>query len=570
MKLQLAFVCLTALQLAACGGSDGEPIDSTEKDSDNDGTGGKSSDDKDTDKEKEKEKEDPGDTDPDPDPETLDPKITVSAGAPGLVSSATANIDKDTEIEWTIKSQPEGSDLGNPSLDGASKKKVNFTPQIDGTYVLIAKLSRDGEKVEKEVKVKVKGYDIPFSHLQLIAEEGTTTATHQAKAITSGQENLRDIGCAYAADESTTMAGDFTYRAMNTSVRLPQSLSEDALIYSRILSDDEEQHGLLEIAKSTTHCEDAPPTTKVVDGEVEGVYFPFRISPSGDRFMGVANFGPDNNGLYTWSETQDVEDVRLLAAGDLAGLHQAWIDETSVAAITFEDNEWLLRKFDDVTDGLAASTVIMDCSDVDEDQQLLPSNQFAFREDVLFLLGNTGGLYALDAVDGVYSCDATSEQNVLLSGDHSPVVFDVDTNGERVTFEAGESPVIYVAPTNADSDPVQISPVDDPSLHREPHFALGGEQIVWSSHYTYDKPEEGEESFADGNLTRVHRVNADGSSPFVVWSHEVPVEQASNATIGSQAGTGCSFALPVGGGPLGAAGFALGLGLMVVRRRRTA
>ncbi len=566
MKLQLAFVCLTALQLAACGGSDGDPIDSTEKDSDDNGTGGKSADDKDQDK------EDPDDTDPDQDPDTeaLAPKITVSASAPGLVSSATADIDKDTEIEWTIKSQPKGSELESSSLDGAAKKKVAFTPQIDGTYVLIAKLTRDGEEVEKEVKIKIKGYDIPFSHLQLTGEAEALAATHQSKAITSGQGNLRDIGCAYAADEATNMAGDLTYRAMNTSVRLPQSLDEDALIYSRILSSDEEQHGLLEIAKSTTHCEDAPPTTKVVGGEYQGVYFPFRISPSGERFMGVSNYGPANNALYTWSEAETAEDVRFIATGDLAGLHQAWINETSLAAITFEEDEWLLRKFDDVSDGLAAATVIMDCSDVEENQQLLPSNQFAFRDEVLFLLGNNGGLYALDAVDGIYSCDAASEQNVLLSGDHSPVVFDVDMNGERVTFEAGESPVIYVAPANADSDPVQVSPMDDPSLHREPHFALGGEQIVWTSHYTYVEPAEDEGSFAEGNLTRVHRVNADGSSPFVVWTHEVPVEQASNATIGSQAGTGCSFALPIGGGPLGAAGFAFGLGLMVVRRRRIA
>src|SRR5690606_28595336 len=143
--------------------------------------------------------------------------------------------------------------------------------------------------------------------------------------------------------------------------------------------------------------------------------------------------------------------------------------------------------------------------------------QFQFRGETLFVESNFG-IYRLDPVDGMYDCSTDSEQNVLLTGEIEGSNFDVSLDGQRLTFQNQEESAIYTAFTDGMDAPVMISP-EDGAEHRHPQFALNGEQVVWTSSYSFDA--EAEVPLAEGNFARVYRANFDGSYPFVLYQSDV-------------------------------------------------
>jgi hypothetical protein len=349
---------------------------------------------------------------------------------------------------------------------------------------------------------------------------------------------------------------------------MPKTIDDAAMILSRVYSADENNLAL-EIATSETDCavEEFEPELLGIGDPVTDAHVPFRISPSGHRFIGVAFTNPEY-AIYTWGPNGATGNVLVEAEPDVTS-HLAWYDDdTIVGTGVYDSGEdgliWGMRIVPDVAGGIANSELIMDCGAVSEENRLLPSMQFMFRGTDLFLSGNDGAIYRMAPNGDTYSCSAESKQNTRLTGDVIASQFDVSDDGTRIVYQVNGDG-IYTQLADGDSEPLKVSATDGTN-HFYPMFALGGEQIIWNSSYIYAEPGEGETPFADGNVSRILRANADGSNPYVIWTHKVAKEEITESTIGSQRGTNCSFGLPLGGGSAGFA--ALGLGLAAALRRR--
>ena len=198
---------------------------------------------------------------------------------------------------------------------------------------------------------------------------------------------------------------------------------------------------------------------------------------------------------------------------------------------------------------------------------MLPASQMSFREDGWLLASPHGLVHLTPDEEGNYDCDVNSEQNRIIT-EHVGS-FDVADDWSRVVYE---SPLQGVFVIELDGgEPQRISP-EDGAAHFQPRFALGGQQIVWSSYYDHpgDGGMGGAPPFAQ-SLARVHRANADGSHPFIIWQEEGPAEETVFATGGTQRGSNndCSFAVPFGAGSSGLVALGLAGSLLLRRRRRT-
>jgi hypothetical protein len=348
-----------------------------------------------------------------------------------------------------------------------------------------------------------------------------------------------------------------------TTVRLPKTVDEPAMILSRIYELGEANQ-YLEVATSESNCDDAPPELLGIGSPSDSGYFPFRISPSGERFLGVA-FENSDHLLYTWGPSPAPGNWLLVANPDLHA-HMAWYDDTTIGLTMPRDdgqNSYFFEMYqvpdkNDVQEEEA--TLMMTCEETPEEERVLPTGQFLFRDGILFVESDYM-IYRLSPVDGMYDCSIASDQNVLLASGASH--FDVSDDGLRLTFQDEDASGIYTAPANELGTPQLISP-EDGAQHRFPKFALSGEQVVWTSSYLFD--EAAEVPLAEGNFTRVYRANFDGSYPFVLFQDDVPSEETTEATTGDQRGSTCSFGLPLGGGSGGM--LALGLGVAAALRRR--
>lgn len=570
MKLKLTFVCLTALALAACGngggnsGGDGDASGDGDGDTSGDGDGDTSGDgDGDTSGD--------GDGDGDTTPQGPSVEISVSPDIPGFDSVANLTTEEGATIIWTISSQPEGSTLTNDDLKGWSSAELSFVAQLAGEYELTAEVTLDGATTKKSVSFEVVGYDIPFAVMTAVPDSDETLTSHVAKVVSSGGGEPRDVGCTHEATDAIDDAEMPYRRHGGTVTRLPGTIEEPALILSQVISSNEEEHHKIEIAGSTTNCEENAPELRDVGTPVDpasDAFIPYRFSPNGNRFLGAADQDPD---FAIFSDGGGSEMAHLLAVGQPDYTpHYAWMTDSVIAMTAGEGNAedgyvFTMYKFSDEDGGVMGAELIMDCEAVTEGNVLLPSTQFMFRDNDLFLKAATGGVYLMKPSLGVYSCDMTSPQNTLLTGADVPGHFDVSSDGSLVVYQ-NTGAEIFAVVADGDSESFRISPDDDTS-HYYPQFALGGRQIVWTSQYQYVAPEEGEEAPFDGNMTRVFRANADGENAFVVWTSEVPAEVTTQSTLGNQNGTNCSFGLPLGGGPAGFAGLALALGAALRRRK---
>lgn len=550
-------ICLTSLLLAACGGGSSsqgtpsDPNDSTNQQDDDDSTNDTSDDDG---------------TD-----DTSAPSVSISgeANVPGLASTATAEVDGDAEISWSITKQPDGSELDDTDLEDADQATVSFHPQIQGEYELTVTATAGGKSTTKSVSLDVQGYDVPFTVMTVQEVENEVVhelATHVAMMVNSGAGPAREVGCAHQVEAPDVGdAGSTFRRAFGTSVYMPRTQDGVARIVSRVYSDDPEVGGKIELAHSGSSCEDDPPALAELGPEIEEANFPFRFSPDGSRVAGIVA-AEDEAMLLTVGNDGTEMHVLDSALVNWAP-HYAWKGNEEVVILVRGEDEadpYRLIAAPDVNAPGDAPT-ILDCTGVDPEDAVLPSGQMFFGEDSWLIFGSPNTLVRLTPDDeGVYDCDRNSEQNQIISELAGPG--DVSDDFSRVVFQSIND--IYVVELDGSAEPQRISP-DDGAQHFHPHFALGGQQIVWSSRYQPPVDDGmGGAPAVDPTVIRVFRANADGSHPFVIWQSEAPTEETLFATGGNQRGSNnCSFAVPLG---VGSSGFlALGLaGVSLLRRRR--
>jgi hypothetical protein len=354
-------------------------------------------------------------------------------------------------------------------------------------------------------------------------------------------------------------------RRTMTTVRLPQDLDQPAMILSRIFELGESNQ-YLEIATSESECENSPPELLGIGAYSSTGYFPFRISPNGQRFLGVA-YHDSAHIIYSWGPDEAEGNWLLQSDADFYS-QTAWYDDTTVGftkPVDDGDGGYFFEMYlaPDKHSVLDEDTVlILTCEETPEELRVLPTGQFMFRGETLFVESEFE-IYRMDPVDGMYDCSKESDQNVLLNAEFPGSNFDVSLDGQRLVFQAETETGIYTAFTDGMDAPVLISP-EDTAEHRYPQFALNGEQVVWSSSYLFD--DEAEVPLAEGNFARVYRANFDGSYPFILFQSDVSSEETIDSTTGNQRGSTCSFGLPLGSGSGGLV--ALGLGVAAALRRR--
>lgn len=554
--LKTTTVCLTALLLAACGGSDGSgAVAGTGGDvgtgGSNDGTGGTG-----------------GTTEPGA------PSVTVSTdvAAPGLASSATAESADGASFSWKLTAQPEGSELTDDDLEDASETTVKFYPQLNGEYELTVTVTVDGRTASRKTKIDVQGFEVPFSLLKVVPGEADSTASHVALMVNSGGGDAREVGCTHALTAAELdAAGQTTGRNYGTAVYVPQTLEDTARIASRVLSGDEETHDKVELAHEDTSCSEADPDSLPVFADLGATItearFPLRFSPDGSRLLTVGDRGADK-ALYTADATTG--ELHTLHAGDPEwAVHNGWADDDEVLLQHLDGNEdplpYQLLRLPDADSSLPDATIVLDCTGVLAANAAMPLTQVSTVGESLLVVRNNS-VYRLDPdEEGAFACALDSEQNHLLATGVGSV--DVAKDGSLIAFEDALQTGIFVAPIATPGEALRIAPADG-TKHMHPRFALGGAQVIWTSSYAYVAPEEGETTPFDQDVVRVFRANADGTQPYVLWQSEAAEEETLHATGGTQRGTlGCTFALPLGGGSAGLLALAA-TGFVFVRRRR--
>lgn len=550
-----ATICLTSLLLAACGGNSSSAGSPSDPDDPN-----KPGQEEDDDSSKPKGK----------DPAPLAVSVSGEANVPGLASSAEAEVDEDASFSWSITKQPKGSTLEDSDLEGADEPSVSFHPQIQGEYELTVTATLGDRTGKKSITLDVKGYDVPFSLMKVSEADPDTSeksATHVALMVNSGAGPVREVGCAYeVVAETLGDAGSINRRSYGTSVYLPRTPDGVARIASRVFSDDPEAGGKIEFADSTTSCDDDPPPLVELGAEIEYANFPLRFSPDGLRLSALV--GSDDEGALMTIGSNG-KDLHVLTGGAVTWApHYGWLSNHELALLIRPGDEgdpYQLVYWPD--EPFTTSQALLDCEDVPLEDAVLPASQMSFSEDGWLLASPHGLVHLTPDEEGNYDCDVNSEQNRIIT-EHVGS-FDVADDWSRVVYE---SPLQGVFVIELDGgEPQRISP-EDGAAHFQPRFALGGQQIVWSSYYDHpgDGGMGGAPPFAQ-SLARVHRANADGSHPFIIWQEEGPAEETVFATGGTQRGSNndCSFAVPFGAGSSGLVALGLAGSLLLRRRRRT-
>lgn len=549
-------ICLMSLLLAACGGNSSS-------------TGSPSGPEEPTNPEQENESKpnEPKTNDPAP----LSVSVSGTADVPGLASSAAAKVDGDGDVtfSWSITKQPEGSTLEDSDLEGADEATVRFHPQIQGAYELTVTATLGDRTGNKSISLEVKGYDVPFSAMRVSpvdTEDSGKAATHVAMMVSSGAGAAREVGCVHevvAADVGD--AGSRTRRSYGTAVYLPRTPDGVARIVSRVFSDDPEVDRKIELAHSGTACDDDPPPLLDLGTEIEEANFPFRFSPDGSRVAALVA-GEEEGALLTIGSDGQNEHVLDTAVVDWAP-HFAWRSNDQLVVLSRPGDEgdpYRLVVAPDEPD--TSGDLLFDCADVPLEDAVLPTQQMYFGEDFWLLNTSHGLVHLTPDEEGNYDCDVGSARNRILA-EHVGSM-DVADDGSRVVYDSPFG--IFALELDGSEEQIRISP-EDGALHVHPRFALGGRQIVWSSYY--DHPGEagmgGAPAF-EQSLTRVHRANADGSHPFVIWQDEGSAGETLFATGGNQRGSNnsCSFAVPFGAGSSGLIALGFASSLLLRRRRR--
>ncbi len=560
--LKTTTICLTALVLAACGGSgsgaapggtggdDGGGGSDSGGNAGSDGKGGMG-----------------GAT------ESGDPRIDVSTevGAPGLASTATATSEDGATFTWELTKQPEGSDLADEDLEDSDTATVRFIPQVEGAYELSVTATSNGESSTKEVTLEVEGYDVPFALFRLVPGEEESNVHHVALMVSSGGGDAREVGCTHTVTAGYLgQSGSPIARAYATATYVPQTLKEEARIASFVFDKNSEVDAKVELATSKTQCADEEagdaPVFADLGEPVTEPALPLRFSPNGSRLLGMSQPAAQQLRLLTADSSSG--ELRALVVGDPSWIpHYGWSSDGRVFVqhqdAQHPDSPYQLLLIADEEDSLDDGSLVVDCTGVDPENAVMPINQVYPAGDDLVVVKDYD-VYRLEADDeGKFDCAIDSERNALVAEDVNSV--DVARDGSRIVYDSTAENGIFVSPLASLEDAVRISP-EDGTQHFHPRFALGGAQVVWTSVYQYSAPEDDETTPFDEDVVRVYRANPDGSHPFVVWQRSGPEEETLFATGGTQR-AGCSFALPFGAGSPALLALAAA-GLVALRRRR--
>lgn len=494
---------------------------------------------------------------------------TVHADVPGYASFVELTPRNSDSYAWEMLSAPPQSALTSNHLQGKKYPIVSFVADAAGDYVLRATVKRAGETTSIDVSVTVQGYDIPFIASSL---NGVLEGSKVAMVVDSGGGEARVIGCEYVKtfESGADWADNNSSGRQRIATYLPQALGQSALIASRIYSDDEDLHGRIEIAQSTTDCDiNRPALIEGVTTPMALITVPYKFSPDGSKLLAADNGEPEDQ-LISIASDGSSQTVLYRTDGPAPNCSQlAWVNNQTAAWVgQDEDDNRLLYTTPTRAAGALSShhKPLIDCTD-STGSPLFVTTQLEFSQNGI-VLENYGHLVRLDKDErGRFDCGSEAPTNHVISGDHVISDFRLAPHREgvadRVAFSSEGA--IYVVMLDGSNDPVRYS-FDNVGVCGGAQWAMGGRQLIWTC-TTTEEVTTGE-GFSESMLhrpvvTRIYRANADGTHRVVVWSNEASEDTAMEVITGSGNGSSCNAGFAQSDFVWGA----VGLSLLLFRRR---